>query len=526
VSLSRRIWADRYLGDVGETLTTVVPDTADRGAVLGDSDDATYHFATGADVGGAFPYTGTIGLGDVDIPTGSRIEYVQLGARVQAFGGVAPTLTASVSYREGDSPVWTEDIDILPDGAKHDWHGQKRSRNTATGADWTESDIQTFVASMQLYDLQANPSGDSYLFELFMDAWYRRPGTVTIGAVADNTLTPKISWTPIAPDNTKNPQVAYRVRLFAYAETRVPNFDPWSSPCTWDSGIKGSGSARAVTIPRFKLENDIRFYAYVFVAQPWGGTQGSLWWNPVPKAATWVVNVPLLPAPPAVTVTSDDKNSRVRIHAAAGYNPRTGEDAVLVAQRLAPGGTWTDVAYSAPAVAGATFFDYEAERGVDISYRIRAETDTNHSAWGPVHRTDLSIDGVWLKDRLAPERSRKIRMLSPFKVKQVEAQTVQDVLGDALPVVVSDGLKGWKCDAMTVQTEDAEEYADLLALLGGLRPLLLQDALGRQWWARFGGDWTPDWLRAVPEAGSRFPVRHLNRFNLSWVETEPPNVPE
>jgi hypothetical protein len=117
-------------------------------------------------------------------------------------------------------------------------------------------------------------------------------------------------------------------------------------------------------------------------------------------------------------------------------------------------------------------------------------------------------------------------MLSPFKVKQVEAQTVQDVLGDALPVVVSDGLKGWKCDAMTVQTEDAEEYADLLALLGGLRPLLLQDALGRQWWARFGGDWTPDWLRAVPEAGSRFPVRHLNRFNLSWVETEPPNVPE
>jgi hypothetical protein len=288
------VWVDVVVANV---LTTVVGAGGNRAAVLADADDGTYHFASAAQEVNVWPMVWRVQMQayeglpawDDNNAEAFRIEWVRPRARMRMDGAYAQTwgiwLYRYIGGAE-DTYLWSHDASVVADGAFHDWFASPIARDPSTGFDWARDRVNVFAMASQSYDAlalhgQSSVSGDTYLSQLWLDLSYVRRGSVVATGPGPSvtTLTPTVTWHPSAPDNPSNPQVGYMVRVFAEEVYRAGGFSPWSPVgAVWDSGYVPGVWTRAARLP-VRLEGGKTYRAYVFSAQPWGGTNRNPWWS-------------------------------------------------------------------------------------------------------------------------------------------------------------------------------------------------------------------------------------------------------
>jgi hypothetical protein len=540
----------------GHDPTTVVPGGTDRVVALTDGSDATYHTSEVGHfsaLGAEGRVTGVLALEDVaGFPAGGRIEWVRPTVRHKSH----PPYRSTLHVYLGPSPdslqlsplrAFWDLGPITDDTAPWTIQGPMFAKMQTGGSsagpleggqqvDWTVDAVNAMAFAAWLFPQLSVID----LVAVWFDVSYRRRGEVAgITPATGSTIAvtkPVIGWTPVAADNPGTPQRGYEVRVYSEAQYSAVGFDPWNTntfPPTWSTPHVLDASARSVQVDT-RLQDGVRYRAYVFVEQPWSGTAGS-WWSAKPATATFggkgdpyytefLVDLPSIGGP-TLTVAAYDESAAVRL-STSGFVPGVAEAVSIEIQRSEDrGATWSEVRGSpfAAAVPGTarTFWDDEARRGRELRYRARSITEINTSDWSAA-ATEVGIVSTMLKDPLDRTRNRPITLLAPFKPRRRRPQSSSDALGRDEPITTSDGFKGWEADC-TIQTVGLEEYQAVDAMLASGRVLLIQDAIGRQWYLEVGDGTDHDELRASPSgAEEQFPVRHLNRISFAWRSADPP----
>lgn len=491
-------------------LAVLVQGSGDVRSVLADDSDATDDYYV--NVGNAFPVTPVMNFTDLSaVPANSRYEWARLRSRLALVGAYNQRVGVWVAT---DRSEWSEEMIVVRDGAIREWDGSQKGVRPSTGKEWTTDDLSSITAYAQFYDLDNLASGDVYLYELYLDAQYRRPGSVdsvTIDSAAK--LQPVVSWTCSAIDSPAQPQGWYWIRVFDQATYTSPHWtfptDPAQVPI-WDSGQINAAVPRSATIGK-RLRNGTTYRAYVQVAQPWPHGQ---FWAPTSGIVEFTVAIaPLADISSSVVALHDRAAVKIHVDAySAGPN-------VDIERSVDGGTTWTGVRGNLFSSGGAfDVYDYEAPFYTDLLYRVAGWSDINASPFD-VHATSLEPDGNWIKDPLDPTRAMAVN-IADWKLNRPEPQARHDLLGSDKAIVTSDGPKAYK-GTLTLRTEDEDSYNALLALLGQSRRLLIQDVLGRQFYIRTG-DLDFEWLRAITVGEDRHPARHLHRITVPWNEVRAP----
>lgn len=536
---------------LGDPATDLVG-TADRLVALNDGNDATYHLV---DIGGSLHIGWIFSLDDLVLPAGARIEWVQPVARMHfppgdyrnfadVYVGPSPDALRVAPLRA----LWRIGYRAMggvaeirgPQFAKR-YTGGSSVGNALGGAqvDWDQASVNDSDIAFSLYSIVSGATGQVRMAAVSLDVSHRRQGTVAItgpphlGTVVESQ--PLVTWIPAALDNPANPQRGYMVTVYTQAQYETFGHNPWRhdlSPPLWTSPHVISASARALQIGE-RLRDGERYRAYVFVEQPWGGTQGP-WWSTVPGPeyngaglpfyTEFVVDAPPINGPALGAVAHDDRASaELRL---GGFAPSNADPVSYEIERSDDGVTWSVMRGTplpiADTTVGVVVEDYDAHRGRPVSYRARAVTDFNTSEWS-VAVVEIGVVGSHLKDPLDPTRNRQVDLLAPFTPARRRPQTGHDVVGREEPLTTSEGFKGWECMSTTIQTASLAEYDAVDLMIASGRVLLLQDPIGRQWYIEVGDSASYDELRALPIAEEpQFGVRHLNRVSFTWRSAEAP----
>lgn len=519
----------RPVGDNGGAGDWTLSGGGSAGGVLQD-DNIPSGLVCAVDVP-PYPKTGEIILGPAGLPPGARVLWVQV--RAQAARSSETGVVLSSLYDAAHAASMRETFRPTADGAQHEVSGAQFARNPATNADW-DAEVQNLLWFAEAGSTLFPADGTLVTVnELYIDVLYKRQHTVDVAPVNTASAVPLVSWTVTAPDNTTTPQDRARVLVFPSSVYTRGGFQDWLDgvvatwnrgetadlskyPPTYDSDVILSSTARSHQIGKPVVDTKT-YRAYVLANQPWSGSR-KRWY--VYDYAQWTVDLVPLNTPTLVSLVADDDTATMIVTPASGYVSGFPGAATFRYERSIDAGlTWTTVI--AGLAVDAVLGDSAAPLGVAVMYHVRAESVDNISEWSNTLENVLHIDSFWLKDAADPSRSQKVKVVA-FKPKRTEPVGDDDVLGDDKAVVVTDGPKAWR-GTMTIQTESKAEWDALNVLLDSGRVLLIQDALGNQWYARVTGDREHEQLRSIPDPDEwRFPVRHLYRVTFPWAEVRKP----
>lgn len=169
-----------------------------------------------------------------------------------------------------------------------------------------------------------------------------------------------------------------------------------------------------------------------------------------------------------LVATPDPGNSPPRVLLELTYTGQT--EATIV--RNDPDGSQTVVRLANPATLDGSGqwvgFDYESWFESDMTY-------TATTGAGSISSSTVSLDvsDVWLRHPGVPSLSLQVDFQGEGEPVRPVMQTVLEPLGRRNPVVVSDGQRKSKRGDITLRTKNDDEHDDLIALVDGVVPLLL-----------------------------------------------------
>lgn len=387
----------------------------------------------------------------------------------------------------------------------------------------------------------------STVYRAYLKAYYLLAATVDApaaptGTIADTqtpTCTVRInsvveSWQVPADEDPWlcEGDVEYRI----YAAADVPGgatVPPWAATPVWSSFARylemtyGDGttpSEQDVSAePDVALENgEYVLFARVSRDVPEGER---LYWSDW-STADFTMDVPL-PTTPTLTAAPDDAEQRIdlalHVDATAGYD---GTAITAAVERSDDGGdTWVTVRGSAgtPVELGDNELepDYEASRGVALSYRARItdvlteDASEFSSAWASDTCAGYAVVGWNLK----VPTDADLNWLAAPVLRDPEAQLEQPMtifrpLGRGSAVAVS-GASAGEVGTLAVTARSADEIEGLIDLLGSNAVLYVETAYGDAFYARVT---QPGWTRAGTLAAPRRPS------SLEYTEVGRPAV--
>jgi hypothetical protein len=286
-------------------------------------------------------------------------------------------------------------------------------------------------------------------------------------------------------DTDGETQAFYQIKVFTAAQYGAGGFDPVTSVATWDSGEIASSDNTAI-IEELLLSATYR--AYVRVAKDVNGTP---FWSDY-AFSQFVLNV----TPPAVpTFTSVWSQSlgyttiSITGTGSAGfvrqyYQVQRSDDSGVTYSFIRNGREITAVSNA------ATILDYEAPRGIEVLYRVRAiGVDASGiefpSAYSPVNTVLVSSDGTWWFKAIEEPiyNLSNIRVLAQLDTNIEEPNTIFRPLGSDRPIVVAGPIQG-EDGIYSIKTVNETEWDNLYLLIEYQGTVLAQDPLGNQKYIR------------------------------------------
>ncbi len=384
---------------------------------------------------------------------------------------------------------------------------------------------------------KASDSNRAYIYEVFADVYYAARPTVALATDPASPVTttsyPELGATFSAlveswQDNEGEPartEVAYELRVFSQAQYEAAGFDPDLSTPLWETqgltapldyidGVTLSSEEAAET-PDVPLPNGA-YRVYARGRRYFEAAQFAAW-----TYLALMVNVEPCPAP-TLTATLDDANQRVVLEVTPNAKAGATDPLTTIERSADAGATWEPVR-GATSLAGtfatkATLYDYEAPRGVALSYRAATEATISDQQLVSAYATadvagTLSCSDWNLKCPLDPSLNLLDANVNadPEWTKEEEAATFRPV-GRTYPVIVSMALGGAD-GSLTVSTNTAAGWAALEALRDYAGTLLLESPYG---WARYVRILSRSWT----ETGAAEAARR--RATFSFLEVEAP----
>jgi hypothetical protein len=190
------------------------------------------------------------------------------------------------------------------------------------------------------------------------------------------------------------------------------------------------------------------------------------------------------------------------------------------------GNTWTYTAGSnGYNVVELVVYDYEAPLGVPVTYEARAwrsDTDVVPTTWATAAGGPWTLTGgTWkLKDPMVPTNSMTITVVR-FVEKRQKPQTAGIPIGDSPGVVTHSGVRGSILE-VEIRLLGQTAFDQFMALIESGRTLLLQGVLGRQWYVQAGPEIPAEILKAAPNVGEGFPIRHAHVVAMRFTEVMAP----
>lgn len=242
-----------------------------------------------------------------------------------------------------------------------------------------------------------------------------------------------------------------------------------------------------------------------------------------PWSTSAVLTVILIPpTAPTVSVTADDALDRMTVTvtppASSGYTTP-----FVSLERSVDGVAWTAVrdatAVAATFDSASTLHDYEAPRGVAVSYRATVSAYTV----GVLNTSPPSTpdDATLLADtwNLKCPQSIALNIIGVTVTGEPAESTTEDLgvfrpLDRTYPVIVSGTLGGWDGD-LTVHCASAAEWAALKVIIESGRVVLLESPFG---WAKYIRI-QPGTVKSAMKGSASLPRRVVT---MSYVETSTP----
>lgn len=370
--------------------------------------------------------------------------------------------------------------------------GQNTSPTTFTGPwftgapngeDWSQDTINGLRARVTEY----NDTGVlGSIYELFIDVDKSAQPSVTVSAPTStitNTASPDVTWA--FSDTDGETQAFYQIKIFTDAQYGAGGFSPATSTATWDSGEVSSSDNTAVVGDLLLVDT---YRAYVRVAKNVNGTP---FWSDYAFSQFTMNFTP--PAVPTFTSVWNESLGYTTL-SITGTGSAGFVSQYYQVQRSDDGGTTYSFIRNGSEVTAvsnaATILDYEAPRGIEVLYRVRAVgIDSSSiefpSAYSSPNTVLISNDATWwFKALTAPTLNLgSVRVLAQLDTTIEEPNTVFRPLGANRPIVVAGPLQG-EDGIYSVKTVTEDEWDDLYAVMNHQGTLLIQDPFGNQKYVR------------------------------------------
>lgn len=471
------------------TTTTIRPDTTTSGgsnytatgaaslqAALNDDSDSSWIRKTGSGTSSTI-----IGFGTTAISGSQRVKQVRLRARSST-----PTSSGKINYALGTRVSGLNYFfsALAIRGLKTTQEFVGAWQTTAPdGGSWDQARVDALRVEVTDY---RDTSDRAYTYELYVDVDIANRPTVTVDAptgTISTTAKPDISWT--YSDLDGDGQAYYQIRIFTSAQYSTADFDPATSTSVWDSGQIASSDSSTV-IDEYLANGTYR--AYMRVAKLLGT---EAYWSSYSYSQFTVSLTP--PTTPTVTTTYSSVTNRVSIvvdgTAAVGFDYQTFE----IERSIDAGTTWETVRGADAVIPGlgydATVYDYEAKRGITVSYRARAigyaGDNVIASAWSTTSTVSVTNDGSWWLKAISDPTINKgeVRVLAGIGMSIEEDLGVFRPIGRNRAVVVSGTIYGSDGD-YTVATSNDAEWLGVYTLATHQGTLLVQAPDGSQKYVR------------------------------------------
>ncbi len=274
------------------------------------------------------------------------------------------------------------------------------------------------------------------------------------------------------------PGGSVEVKIFTEAQAVAAGFDPTTDTPLWSttkayalSYIDGvaTSTCPTITCDTTQLENDVSYRAYARASiegtaqtDPWGAWAHSAFALDLDTVAA-----------PSIAVVAEDSVGRIEI-SAGGSGDKTGHTLpTLSVERSADeGATWIPVRGLTEVVlpsltAMAVAYDYEAPRGVELTYRARTTTTYAGSRVSSPWATDTvtaALSGWNLKAPQEPTLNAiGLHVTGDVSEEYVEQVSVQRPMNRPRPVVLTAAIAGADLPAdgsfTFITTGDAEWLA-------------------------------------------------------------------
>jgi hypothetical protein len=462
----------------GTGLFTITGGSATPHAALSDDSDATFITKSTSVVGQA---NILFDFGTTTITSSQRVKRCRIRARA-----LTPTsagkINVALGTRTDNQNFFHSPLAIRGEHVATTFVGPWFT-GSPSGQDWNQDSINGLRARVTEYN-DTGALGNVY--ELFIDVDKASQPSVTVSAPTStitNTAAPDVTWA--FSDTDGETQAYYQIKIFTAAQYGAGGFDPVTSVATWDSGEIASSDTTAV-VGDLLLVGTYR--AYVRVAKEVNGTP---FWSAY-AFSSFVLNF-TPPAVPTFNAVWDSSLGYTTI-TITGTGSAGFVSQYYQVQRSDDGGTtyrFIRNGDEVPAISNAaTILDYEAPRGIEVLYRVRAVgIDSSSiefpSAYSATRTILITNDGTWwLKAITNPSVNLgSVRVLAQLDTTIEEPNTVFRPLGSDRPKVVSGPLQG-EDGIYSIKTVSETEWDSLYPVMTHQGTLLVQDPYGKQKFVR------------------------------------------